>query len=515
MEPTKEQQDKFSSKSLKEGESDDSQTPTGKKPLTFERVHSFLLWLSLSLGFAVSYMQRLSPSTWGDNIAEEFETDAAGFGSVAASYWYFYATLQIPIGIILDLYGSWVLLIVGSCLSLVGSILFATADNLVMAGVARAMIGTGDAPLFVSILQLCGQKFPKIRSTLFGFTLFLSVSGGFIAQAPNALLTQEIGWRGAAWTLAGFEAVFLAVEIVLWLAQCSHEKKQRETKVEPATVNVAPAGTGAKKIKGPAATKPAKVAKIQPQNSVYINGKKNFGLMLKRVLFLPDNWVLVIGAFFINFAMQVYQGLWAVPYLETVYGLTTPKAAALSSMMLIGWGVMNPAWGAIADKTSHWAHNSRAILGGANLLGVVASCIMFYTPGRLPEPLVWILMFLMGASASISVLMTTTQKRNDPKVTAIATSAVNTMVTISGAVGQQGYGFLLKTMYADYIDAEPNRTIVNRTGLQYPVPVYKQASYIFPGIFLVAVFICVFGLSCPKKSEEDEKDSQSESLVSK
>ena len=30
-----------------------------------------------------------------------------------------------------------------------------------------------------------------------------------------------------------------------------------------------------------------------------------------------DNWVLIIGAFFINFAMQVYQGLWAVPYLGT------------------------------------------------------------------------------------------------------------------------------------------------------------------------------------------------------
>merc|ERR1711881_149006 len=86
-------------------------------------------------------------------------------------------------------------------------------------------------------------------------------------------------------------------------------------------------------------------------------------------------------------------------------------------------------------------------IGGANLMGVVASCIMFYTPGRLPEPLLWILMFLMGASASISVLMTTTQKRNDPRVTAIATSAVNTMVTISGAVGQQGYGFLLKNLY--------------------------------------------------------------------
>merc|ERR1712010_161834 len=91
---------------------------------------------------------------------------------------------------------------------------------------------------------------------------------------------------------------------------------------------------------------------------------------------------------------------------------------------------------------------------------------MFFTPGRLPEALVVVLMFLMGASASISVLMTTTQKRNDSKVTAIATSAVNTMVTISGAVGQQGYGFLLKNLYADW-KVTSNSTMVNRTGLLY------------------------------------------------
>ena len=75
---------------------------------SFEGIHSFMLWLTLSIGFAVSYMQRLSPSTWSDALVEEFEIDAAGFGSIAASYWYFYATLQIPIGIILDLFGRFV-----------------------------------------------------------------------------------------------------------------------------------------------------------------------------------------------------------------------------------------------------------------------------------------------------------------------------------------------------------------------------------------------------------------------
>ena len=43
-------------------------------------------------------------------------------------------------------------------------------------------------------------------------------------------------------------------------------------------------------------------------------------IMLMVMIFFfvaQDNWVLVIGAFFINFAMQVYQGLWAVPFLGT------------------------------------------------------------------------------------------------------------------------------------------------------------------------------------------------------
>merc|ERR1712037_238138 len=159
-----------------------------------------------------------------------------------------------------------------------------------------------------------------------------------------------------------------------------------------------------------------------------------------------------------------------------------------------GWGVMNPAWGAIADKTSSWAHNSRTILGGANFMGVIASSIMFYTPGRLPEPLVVVLMFLMGASGSISVLMTTTQKRNDPKVTAVATSAVNTMVTISGAVGQQGYGFLLKLLdeSSGSTTTQNNHTAAfNRTGLRYPVEIYQRSSYVYPVAYLVAVFLLV------------------------
>ena len=59
-------------------------------------------------------------------------------------------------------------------------------------------------------------------------TCLAAVTGGFVAQAPNALLTERIGWRGAALVLAGFEAVFLLAELVLCIAECSHKKKQQK-----------------------------------------------------------------------------------------------------------------------------------------------------------------------------------------------------------------------------------------------------------------------------------------------
>ena len=72
--------------------------------LTFSRVHSFMLWLTLSVVFFLCTIRRYAISTWSDVLVKDFQADAALFGTLSGVYWYAYAILQVPSGIILDVF---------------------------------------------------------------------------------------------------------------------------------------------------------------------------------------------------------------------------------------------------------------------------------------------------------------------------------------------------------------------------------------------------------------------------
>ena len=74
--------------------------------------------------------------------------------------------------------------------------------------------------------------------------------------------------------------------------------------------------------------------------------------------------------------------------------MTTPEAAGYSSVQLIGWGIMNPGWGAIADKASAWPHSNRCVrVCVCCVCWSVRVCVLnalfsFSFSGFTPEPLV-------------------------------------------------------------------------------------------------------------------------------
>ena len=80
-------------------------TQTEKKTnrLTFSKVHSFALWFTLSISFFLSLVRRYTIATWSDVLVKDFQADATKFGALSFGFWYAYAALQIPFGIMLDL----------------------------------------------------------------------------------------------------------------------------------------------------------------------------------------------------------------------------------------------------------------------------------------------------------------------------------------------------------------------------------------------------------------------------
>ena len=78
---------------------------TAKKTCTFSTVHSILLWLTVTVAYVMGAMRRYSMSTWSDSLVKEFQTDATGFATLSSAYLYTFSLLQIPCGIMLDVFG--------------------------------------------------------------------------------------------------------------------------------------------------------------------------------------------------------------------------------------------------------------------------------------------------------------------------------------------------------------------------------------------------------------------------
>ena len=84
--------------------------------------------LAFSLGctfFAYAFVQRVAPSVMVDELMRDFAVGGALLGNLSAFYFYAYAGIQIPVGIMMDRFGPRRLLTFTLLLCVVGSALFA------------------------------------------------------------------------------------------------------------------------------------------------------------------------------------------------------------------------------------------------------------------------------------------------------------------------------------------------------------------------------------------------------
>ena len=103
----------------------------------------WLVWGSAALFFLYEYLQRVAPSVMVDDLMRAFAIEGAGVGELGAFYYYAYAILQIPVGVLADRYGPRRPLVLAALLCVVGSVLFAMAHGFASAALGRLLIGTG------------------------------------------------------------------------------------------------------------------------------------------------------------------------------------------------------------------------------------------------------------------------------------------------------------------------------------------------------------------------------------
>ncbi|MBC8158422.1 MAG: MFS transporter [Alphaproteobacteria bacterium] len=172
---------------------------TKSRRVALGRTHPLFPWAVWGLGtllFFYAFFHRVAPAVMVNELMRDFAVGGAILGTLSALYFYPYAALQIPLGLMLDRWGPRRVLTVAAAFCGLGSLVFATADNLMIAYVGRAMIGAGAAFGWIGTLNLIAIWFPPQRFALLaGVTAMIGMSGAVAGQAPLAQIIHAFGWR--------------------------------------------------------------------------------------------------------------------------------------------------------------------------------------------------------------------------------------------------------------------------------------------------------------------------------
>ena len=176
-----------------------------------------VIWGAAVFAYMVGVFHRTSLAVAGVTAAHRFGINASVLGLLSVAQIAMYAAMQVPVGVLLDRFGSRRLLLTGTALMAAGQLGFAFTSEVPLAIAARLLIGFGDAMMFISVLRLIAQWLPARRNPVFvQLTGVLGQSGALISAVPVVLLLRDAGWTvtylsAAALGLAALGLIVLAI----------------------------------------------------------------------------------------------------------------------------------------------------------------------------------------------------------------------------------------------------------------------------------------------------------------
>ena len=182
------------------------------------QVRLYLMMAALGLAYFFSNFHRLSLGVLGDEMAADFGLSAAELGILGSAFFYTYAVMQIPSGLLSDKVSA-KYLIAGSCLICgLSTIWFGHSGNFAGLVAARALTGLAGAFVYVPALSTIRYWFgDKKLGTMTGILVAMGQIGAASASAPLKLISDALGWRDS-FSIIGYISLvlfFLSIAAIL------------------------------------------------------------------------------------------------------------------------------------------------------------------------------------------------------------------------------------------------------------------------------------------------------------
>jgi sugar phosphate permease len=407
--------------------------------------YRWVVFCLLAFGYLLVYFHRLCPAVVALDMQSDLQTSGALLGFLAAAYFYPYALMQLPSGLLSDSWGPRKTITVFFALAGVSSIFLGTVESLGLAILARILVGLGVAMLFVPTMKVMTNWFKTEEfARMTGILMAVGGLGAYSASRPLAWLSDKMGWRGS----------FIAIGIVTLVAAAVIWFLVRNT----------PEDMGLAAVKQP--------DQDHPQNG------KTIGLAqgMKMVLSSGSFWVLAAWFFFSFCIFFSFGGLWGGPYLMHVYGLSKAEAGNILGMLAMAMIVGSPFLGWLSDKVFR---SRKKVIVLASIITVCLTVPLAFFPDGMNRPALYLLCFLLGMfnSAIVVVAFTSAKELFPVEIAGTSVGLANLFPFLGGAVAPPILGAILEAQ--------------GETAAGYSAQAYSRAFLLYFILALIAL-----GLAC-------------------
>lgn len=388
------------------------------------------LFLPFALGYFVSYLFRTVNAVIAPDLVSELQLGAADLGLLTSAYFLTFAAFQLPLGMLLDRFGS--RRVEGALLlfAAAGALLFSRAGSLPGLIIGRALIGLGVSACLMAAFKAFSSWLPVQRLPLAnGIQMVSGGLGALAATTPVQAALQVTDWRGVFVGLSGLTLIAALVVFV----------------VVPEQPREAAPETLPEQLRG-----------------------------LRQVVTSLRFWRIAPWAFTAQAAYLSIQGLWSGPWLRDVAGFDRPEVAQMLWWIAVAMICGYFGFGSLAERLGRRGVSPAVVAAGGMALFMVVQLLLVLTPQYARG-----LWFVFGFTGTACILPYAVLSRDFPRT---LTGRCNTSLNLMVFVGAFSAQWLIGAVIGLWPES---------AGEHYAPAGYRAAFLILIGCQLAAAVWCL------------------------
>jgi sugar phosphate permease len=421
------------------------------KPLSYR----WVIFGVLAAQYLFGYFHRVCPAVVAPELIKAFNISGTALGVLASGYFYPYAAMQLPAGILADSWGAKRTVIMGALVAAVGTVLFGLSPTFGFAVFSRILVGLGVSVMFVTTLKIFANWFKPTEFARISALLMAAGGGGwFIAATPLAVFSEYFSWRWAFLAL-GFVTLFLT-----GLTRFTVSDRPDESRFTVAY----------QKKRSPAGP------------------RRHIGADIALILRERHFWPLGAWMFLTGMGSFGFFSLWAGPYLMDAYGFSKTTTGNVLTMLPCAMVFGGPFLGYLSDKV---LASRKRVLSWVSVTYAASWLVLFLYYDSLPFMALLVIFFLLGATGTggAPIAYTATKELFSAEMAGTSIGAVNFFAFLGGVVAQPLIGFFLDR--------------AGKVGAHYPSSAYQPVilSYFLVSLIILAVVFFVKETIRPERAE--------------